>query len=187
MGIFKFSQAPNIPDILIVESKAFADERGFFMESYNKGNFDKEGFPEPFIQDNLSKSAKGVVRGLHYQKKPNPMGKLVSCIQGKIFDVGVDVRKGSKTFGQWFGLELSEENKKMLYLPPGFAHGFLSLEDNTFVAYKCTGLYSPHDERAVLWNDPDIEIDWPLDAVGGQVNVSDKDKIAPQLKNADLF
>jgi len=184
MGFFKFNKTP-IEGILVIEPKAFADNRGFFMEAYNQKNFEDSGFSEKFIQDNLSKSSKGVLRGLHYQVNPSPMGKLVSCIKGKIFDVGVDVRKGSKTFGQWFGDILSEENKKMIYFPPGIAHGFLSLEDNTFVAYKCTGFYSKEDERAIIWNDPEIDIKWPIDQVGGKVIVSDRDKVHPKLKDLD--
>ncbi len=182
MGIFKFNQTP-IEGILAIEPKAFADERGFFMETYNQKNFEDSGFMKKFVQDNLSKSSKGVLRGLHYQINPSPMGKLVGCLQGKIFDVGVDVRKGSKTFGQWFGDILSEENKKMIYFPPGIAHGFLSLEDNTFVAYKCTGFYSKEDERAIIWNDPEIGIKWPIDQVSGKVIISERDKVHPRLKN----
>ncbi|MFH1826132.1 MAG: dTDP-4-dehydrorhamnose 3,5-epimerase [bacterium] len=187
MGHFKFSKAPNIPEIVVVEAKAFSDQRGFFMESFNVSNFANEGFHEQFVQDNLSRSKKGVVRGLHYQLKSNPMGKLVSCPRGKIFDVGVDVRQGSKTFGQWYGEILSEENKKMLYFPPGFAHGILALEDNTLVHYKCTGVYSQENERALLWNDPQVGIKWPLVELGSEPILSDKDKIAPQLIAADLF
>ncbi len=186
MGIFKFSKT-DIPGILVIEAGAFPDDRGFFMESYNQRNFLDSGFNQEFIQDNLSKSKKGVLRGLHYQINPSPMGKLVSCIRGKIFDVGVDVRKGSKTFGKWFGDILSEENKKMLYFPPGFAHGFLALEDDTLVGYKCTGLYSKENERAIIWNDPAIGVKWPVDEAGGKVILSDRDKAHPRLKDAHIF
>ncbi|MGB9613659.1 MAG: dTDP-4-dehydrorhamnose 3,5-epimerase, partial [Candidatus Margulisiibacteriota bacterium] len=139
MEKFKFTNAP-IPGILIIEPHPFFDQRGFFMEYYNKEEFVKYGFTEVFVQDNHSRSKKGVIRGLHYQIHPYPMGKLVKVVRGKIFDVGVDIRKGSPTFGQWFGDYLSGENHKMLYFPPGFAHGFLALEDDTEVIYKCTGV-----------------------------------------------
>lgn len=187
MGVFSFSKSPTVPDILVIEAKAFADSRGFFMETYNINNFSEAGFKEVFVQDNLSESKKGVLRGLHYQIKPVPMGKLVSCVKGRIFDVGVDVRKGSPTLGKWFGTELSAENKKMLYFPPGIAHGFLALEENTLVAYKCTGTYSPKDERALIWNDPAVGIKWPLEPVGGKVIVSDRDLAHPKLKDSTLF
>lgn len=186
MGQFKFSKT-DIPGILIIEPKAFVDERGFFMESYNIKNFEENGFTDKFVQDNHSVSKKGVLRGLHYQINPSPMGKLVRCIKGRIFDVGVDVRKDSKTFGKWYGEILSGENKKMLYFPPGFAHGFLALEDDTHVYYKCTGLYSKENERAVIWNDSDVGIKWPLDEVGGPVDLSPRDKEHPGVKDADIF
>lgn len=184
MGQFKFNKV-EIPGILAIEPKAYFDDRGFFMECYNLKDFEANGFKDKFIQDNHSQSKKGVVRGLHYQIHPTPMGKLVRCIKGKIFDVGVDVRKGSPTFGKWYGEYLSEENMKMLYFPPGFAHGFLSLADDTHVYYKCTGLYSKEDERAILWSDPDIGIKWPLDEVGGKAIVSDRDQVHPGIKKAE--
>jgi dTDP-4-dehydrorhamnose 3,5-epimerase len=184
MGIFKFSQTP-ISGILIIEAKAFFDERGFFMESYNQNDFSKNGLTDPMVQDNHSQSKKGILRGLHYQNNPSPMGKLVRCLKGGIFDVGVDIRQGSPTFGQWFGDVLTEDNFKMLYFPPGFAHGFLSLTDDTHVYYKCTGVYSKENERAIIWNDPDIGIKWPLDQVGGQPILSDRDKVHPRLKDAE--
>jgi len=183
MSKFKFSKAP-IPGILVIEPKVFADDRGFFMEFYNQDGFAENGFTETFIQDNHSRSKKGVVRGLHYQIHPAPMGKLVKVVSGKIFDVGVDIRKGSPTFGKWYGEILSGENHKMLYFPPGFAHGFLALEDGTEVIYKCTGLFSAENERAILWNDPDIGIKWPLDQVD-KVIVSERDQKHPGLKNAE--
>lgn len=171
----------------MIEAKAFYDDRGYFMECYNQKDFVAAGFNEVFVQDNHSWSKKGVIRGLHYQNNPSPMGKLVRCIKGKIFDVGVDIRKGSPTFGKWYAEILSGENMKMLYFPPGFAHGFLALEDDTHVAYKCTGLYSKENESAIIWNDPDIGINWPLDQVGGRAIVSERDKVHPQLKNARAF
>lgn len=176
---FKFTNAP-ISEILIIEPKAFEDSRGFFMEFYNKDGFAENGFNEVFIQDNHSRSKKGVIRGLHYQIPPAPMGKLVKVVHGKIFDVGVDIRKGSATFGKWYGEVLSGENHKMLYFPPGFAHGFLSLEDETEVIYKCTGVFSPANERAILWNDPEIGIKWPLELVK-EVIVSERDQKHPGL------
>lgn len=171
----------------MIEAKAFYDDRGYFMECYNQKDFVSAGFNEVFVQDNHSWSKKGVIRGLHYQNHLSPMGKLVRCIKGKIFDVGVDIRKGSPTFGKWYAEILSDENMKMLYFPPGFAHGFLALEDDTHVAYKCTGLYSKENESAIIWSDPDIGIDWPLDQVGGRAIVSERDKVHPQLKNARAF
>ncbi|OGC32891.1 dTDP-4-dehydrorhamnose 3,5-epimerase [candidate division WOR-1 bacterium RIFOXYB2_FULL_48_7] len=179
MGKVKITPAP-LPGVLVIETVAFKDDRGFFMESYNRDSFAAAGFTETFIQDNHSRSKKGVIRGLHYQIKPAPMGKLVKVTRGKIFDVGVDIRQGSPTFGQWYGDLLSGENLKMLYFPPGFAHGFLCLEDETDVIYKCTGVYSPENERALLWNDPAVGIKWPLDQVT-QVIVSEKDQKHPGL------
>lgn len=183
MNKFKFSKTP-IEGILIIEPKAFEDNRGFFMEFYNKDAFAQQGFHEIFVQDNHSRSAKGVIRGLHYQLLPYPMGKLVKVVKGKIFDVGVDIRKGSPTFGKWYGEILSEENKKMLYFPPGFAHGFLALEDDTHVIYKCTGMFNAESERAIIWNDPDIGIAWLLDQVE-EVIVSQRDQKHPPLKEAE--
>ena len=183
MGQFKFTKAA-IPGVLIIEPKAFSDGRGFFMESYNKGNFQEAGFDPNFVQDNHSLSKKGVLRGLHYQNNPSPMGKLVRCLKGKIFDVGVDIREGSPTFGKWYGAILDDQNMKMLYLPPGFAHGFLSLEDDTHVYYKCTGLYSQENESAILWSDPAIGITWPLKEIEGEPLLSPKDKVSPLLKDA---
>jgi dTDP-4-dehydrorhamnose 3,5-epimerase len=184
MGKLTVSQT-SLPGLLLIEPKAFGDDRGFFLEFYNRDSFKEFGLAEPFVQDNHSRSKKGVLRGMHYQNNPTPMGKLVKCVHGRIFDVGVDVRKGSPTFGQWFGEILTGDNHKMLYLPPGFAHGFLSLEDDTDVIYACTNVYSPKDERAVVWNDPDLAIKWPLELVGGKALVNDKDQTSPGLKNID--
>jgi dTDP-4-dehydrorhamnose 3,5-epimerase len=186
MGQFTFTRT-NIAGILVIEPRAFHDDRGFFMESYNQKNFEENGFTEQFVQDNHSLSKKGVLRGMHYQIHPSPMGKLVRCIKGRIFDVGVDIRKGSPTFGKWFGEILSGENMKMFYFPPGFAHGFLALEDETHVYYKCTGLYDGKNERAIIYNDPAVGIKWPLDEVGGKVILSEKDKAHPRLKDADII
>ena len=183
MEKFKFTKA-SIPGILIVEPKVFSDDRGFFMEFHNRDGFAENGFNEPIVQLNHSRSKKGVIRGLHYQTHPSPMGKLVKCVRGKIFDAGVDIRKGSPHYGKWHGDILSGENHKMFYFPPGFAHGFLALEDNTEVIYACTGVYSAENERAILWNDPDIGIKWPLELVD-KVTVSDRDRKHPGLKKAE--
>jgi dTDP-4-dehydrorhamnose 3,5-epimerase len=154
------------------------------METYTRDAFEEAGLAAQFIQDNQSKSAKGVLRGLHYQINPHPMGKLVRVLRGKVFDVGVDIRKGSPTFGKHFAETLSEENRKMIYFPAGIAHGFLSLEEGSEVLYKCTGSYNKDSERGILWNDPGIGIPWPIKEVG-QVILSDKDKKNPVLKSAE--
>ena len=183
MSKFTFYTTP-ISGVLVIEAKAFEDNRGFFMETYNKDAFAENDFREIFVQDNQSRSKKGVLRGLHYQLNPHAMGKLVRTVKGKIFDVGVDIRKNSPTFGKWHGEILSEENKKMLYFPPGFAHGFLSLEDGTEVIYKCTGMFNAESERAIIWNDPEIGIAWPLDLVGKAI-VSERDNKHPGIKKAE--
>ena len=174
----------SIPGVILVKPRVFGDERGFFMETYKKSDFEKAGIDTDFVQDNHSKSVKGVLRGLHYQLEPEAQGKLVRCIRGKIFDVAVDIRRGSPTFGKWIGVELSEENKLMLWIPKGFAHGFLTLSEEAEIVYKVSGAeYSPEDDRNIRWNDPDIGIEWPL---GGEPILSEKDKIAPLLKDADV-
>ncbi len=169
--------------LIVIEPQIFGDDRGFFLEFYNRDSFAGIGIEEAFVQDNHSRSGKGVLRGLHYQVPPAPMGKLVKGVRGKICDVGVDIRKGSPTFGQWHGELLSGDNHKMLYLPPGFAHGFLALEDNTDVIYACTNVYTPSAERAIVWNDPDLGIKWPLE----KVVVSEKDGKSPPLKAAETY
>ena len=151
------------PDIILFEPKVFGDERGFFFESFNQNNFKiATGISPTFVQDNHSKSTQGVLRGLHYQLPPKAQEKLVRVIQGEIFDVVVDIRKNSSTFGQWLGEKLSADNKKQLWIPPGFAHGFLTLSETAEVLYKATDFYSPEYERCIAWNDPDIGIEWPL-------------------------
>lgn len=172
----------SIPEIIIIEPKLFGDERGFFMETYKYSDFVTAGIRENFLQDNYSRSARGVLRGLHYQKNPHAQGKLVQCLRGRIFDVAVDIRKGSPAFGRWVKAELSEENNFMLYVPPGFAHGFAVLSDTADVVYKCTKEYSPESDRGIIWNDPDIGITWPVDAPV----VSGKDMRHPLLKDADI-
>lgn len=167
----------NIEGVLIIEPKIFGDERGFFVETYNMERYKEAGINLSFVQDNLSSSAKGVLRGLHFQKKPFAQGKLVQVIKGKVLDVAVDIRKNSPTRGQYVAVELSGENKKQLWIAPGLAHGFLSLEDNTIFSYKCTNLYNPDAERGVMWNDKDLNIDWKLEEYGIEKPiVSEKDQ-----------
>jgi dTDP-4-dehydrorhamnose 3,5-epimerase len=172
----------EIPSVLMVKPRVFRDERGFFMETFKHSDFVEAGIPEHFVQDNHSKSARGVLRGLHYQTDPKAQGKLVRCIGGGIFDVAVDIRRGSPFYAKWVGVELTEENGDMLYVPPGFAHGFLVLSDSAEIIYKCTEEYSPEDDRGIIWNDPDIGITWPFQ---GPI-VSAKDGALPLLKDADI-
>ncbi|MDC7220360.1 MAG: dTDP-4-dehydrorhamnose 3,5-epimerase [Spirochaetales bacterium] len=175
---FTFHKVDSIEGPVIVEPAVFADSRGYFLESFRKDQFAQNGIAEDFLQDNHSLSSKGTLRGLHFQTDPAAQGKLVSVITGAVWDVAVDLRKGSPTFGKWFGVELSGENHRMFYIPPGFAHGFLTLEDNTHFVYKCTAYYSPEHDGGIRWNDPDLAIDWP-----GNVEplVSDKDGTLPFL------
>ena len=177
---FEFKQLA-VPGVVLVIPKVLGDERGFFLEFYKHSEFSQAGIPEHFVQDNHSKSVKGVLRGLHYQKAPHAQGKLVRCVDGKIFDVAVDIRKGSPNYGKWAGAELSSENNHMLYVPPGFAHGFLVLSESAEVLYKCTEEYAPAGDRGIIWNDPDIGIPWPLT----DIILSEKDKLLPPLKQAD--
>lgn len=173
MGKFKFT-ALNIPGLYVIEPKIFGDNRGYFMEVYNYNEFKEAGLDMVFVQDNQSKSSKGVLRGLHFQKT-HPQGKLVRVISGEVFDVAVDIRKGSKTFGKWQGVILSSENKKQFYISKGFAHGFLVLSDEAEFAYKCTDFYHPEDEGGIIWNDPDIGIEWPF-LNNKNIVLSEKDK-----------
>jgi dTDP-4-dehydrorhamnose 3,5-epimerase len=174
----------SIPEVLIIEPRVFGDERGFFFESFNAGAFSRAvGAEVCFVQDNHSRSGKDVLRGLHYQIR-QPQGKLVRVVSGEVFDVAVDIRVNSPTFGQWAGEHLSSANKKQLWVPPGFAHGFLVLSDTADFLYKTTDYYAPEHERCIAWNDPDLDIDWPL---AGQPVVSDKDKQARSFRNADYF
>lgn len=167
----------NIEGVLIIEPKIFGDERGFFVETYNFERYKEAGIILPFVQDNLSSSAKGALRGLHFQKKPFAQGKLVQVIKGKVLDVAVDIRKNSPTRGQYVAIELSGENKKQLWIAPGLAHGFLSLEDDTIFSYKCTNFYNPASERGVMWDDKDLNIDWKLDEYGiDSPIISEKDQ-----------
>ena len=174
-----------IPDVLIIEPKVFGDARGFFFESYNLQAFNEAtGLDVDFVQDNHSKSSKGVLRGLHYQLPPKAQGKLVRVVQGDVFDVAVDLRKSSPTFGQWVGDILSAENKKQLWIPPGFAHGFLTLSDTAEFLYKTTDYYSPEHERSLFWCDPTLGIEWPLE---GEPKLAAKDAAALTLKQAEVF
>ena len=169
----------EIDGVVLVKPKVFGDNRGFFMESYKKSEFVANGIDIDFIQDNHSKSTKGVLRGLHYQALPKPQAKLVRCSKGRIYDVAVDLRKDSKTFGKYVKVELSEENKNMLFIPEGFAHGFVVLSDEAELLYKTNTEFSPEHDRGLLWNDPTVNIDWNVDC---ELILSDKDKIQPKLE-----
>lgn len=174
----------SLPEVLLIEPQVFGDERGFFFESFNERAFaEKTGIQAKFVQDNHSRSAKNVLRGLHYQIK-QPQGKLVRVISGEVFDVAVDLRKSSPTFGKWASTNLSAENKHMLWVPEGFAHGFLVLSESAEFLYKTTNYYAPAHERCVVWNDPDISIQWPLQDVP---LLSAKDRQGCALRNAEVF
>ena len=180
----------SIEGVYIIEPTAFGDDRGYFMETYSKKEFEEIGITNNFIQDNESKSKKGVLRGLHFQKE-NTQAKLVRCIEGKVFDVAVDLRPGSKTYGKWEGVILSEENKKMFMIPRGFAHGFLVLSDVARFAYKCDDIYNHEAEGGLAWNDIDVNIKWPMEDISeDELLTSPKDAKWPslkELKNTDLF
>lgn len=175
----------ELPEVLVLEPAIHRDDRGYFMEMFRNSMVD-EVLPtdRPFVQDNLSSSKKGVLRGLHYQVAPKEHGKLVSAVSGSVFDVAVDIRASSPTFGSWVARELSDENGRQLWVPPGFAHGFLALSDTALLFYKLTRYYSPEHDRSIRWDDPDIDIDWPLD---GQPIVSPKDAMAVMLGEAEVF
>ena len=173
-----------LPGVLLIEPRVWGDDRGFFYESWNARSFADAGLDLQFVQDNHSKSARGVLRGLHYQN-PDPQGKLVRVIAGAVYDVAVDMRRSSPTFGRSVGYELGAENKRMLWVPPGFAHGFLSLRDGTEFLYKCTALYAPEHEHSLLWNDPALGIDWPLDGIEPQLAA--KDAVGRPLAEAEVF
>ncbi|MGL5005942.1 MAG: dTDP-4-dehydrorhamnose 3,5-epimerase [Plesiomonas sp.] len=175
----------DIPDVLIIEPKVFGDERGFFFESFNQKQFEEAvGYPVTFVQDNHSKSSKGVLRGLHYQLPPHAQGKLVRCVAGEVFDVAVDIRKSSPTFGKWVGAHLSGDNKRQLWIPEGFAHGFLTLSDTAEFLYKTTNYYAPTHERCIVWNDITIDIDWTSELLP---QLSLKDQSGIEFKNAEMF
>jgi len=171
--------------VLIIEPQVFGDERGFFLETWSRKRYAEAGIDVDFVQDNLSLSSRGVLRGLHFQN-PMAQGKLVSVLKGEVFDVAVDLRQGSPTFGRWHGVVLSGENKRQYWVPPGFAHGFCVTSETALFTYKCTELYAPGHERSIRWDDPDLAIDWPV----AKPQVSDKDRLAPFLADidpADLF
>lgn len=174
----------EIEGLVIIEPRVFGDDRGFFMESWNSKLFVDIGLDVDFVQDNHSRSAKGVLRGLHYQQ-PNPQGKLVRVTAGLAWDVAVDLRAGSATYGKWAGVELSAKNKRMFWVPPGFAHGFLSLEDGTDFLYKCTAFYTPANEHSLMWNDPEVGIEWPLEGI--ELQLSAKDKMGKPLSQVEPF
>lgn len=181
----------KIKDLLIFEPRVFGDDRGWFMESFNQQVFEQalteRGLDIPkFVQDNHSFSKKGVLRGLHYQLNPHAQGKLVRVVQGRAWDVAVDIRKDSETFGQWVGVELSGDNHKQFWIPAGFAHGFIALEDNTQFLYKTTDYYSKECERSIVWNDPEIGIIWPIEK-GLDVILTEKDRLAHFLKSVEIF
>ncbi|MGC8970840.1 MAG: dTDP-4-dehydrorhamnose 3,5-epimerase [bacterium] len=179
MGKFKIIETP-IKGLLLIETKVFKDDRGFFVESYNQRELKEIGLDLNFVQDNHSFSKKGVIRGLHFQLK-YPQGKLVRVISGKVFDVAVDLRVDSPTFGEWFGVELIEGDGLQFYIPPGFAHGFISLEENTHFFYKCTEFYHPEDDFGIIWNDPELNINWHLNKVENII-ISEKDSKLPSFR-----
>ena len=173
MGKIKVTRC-EIEGLCVIEPTVFRDARGYFVETYNYNDFKAEGLDMVFVQDNQSMSVKGVLRGLHYQKQ-FPQGKLVRCVRGTVFDVAVDLRTSSKTYGKWYGVELSAENKKQFYIPEGFAHGFIVLSDEAEFAYKCTDFYHPGYEGGLAWNDPEIGVEWPIEE-GMELIISDKDQ-----------
>ncbi|HEB77677.1 MAG TPA: dTDP-4-dehydrorhamnose 3,5-epimerase [Methylothermaceae bacterium] len=168
----------ELPDVLLIEPDVFGDQRGFFMETWNRRRYAQAGLEVDFVQDNLSLSRQGILRGLHYQW-PQPQGKLVQVLEGAVFDVAVDIRRGSPTFGRWVGYELSADNHRQLYIPEGFAHGFCVLSEMALFAYKCTDFYNPDTEHSLLWNDPDLGITWPV----AKPLLSDKDRQGRRLRD----
>lgn len=173
----------KISELILITPRVFSDNRGYFFESYKLSEFNASGINAKFVQDNVSKSYRDVLRGLHYQIEPFAQGKLVRCLSGSIFDVAVDIRKGSPTCGQWAGIELNEENQQMLYIPPGFAHGFYTLTEKAEVMYKVTAEYNKASERGIIWNDKEISIHWPSD----NPLLSEKDASLGSFKTADIF
>lgn len=174
----------SLTDVKIIEPTVFGDERGFFMETWSQRAFAEHGIEQNFVQDNHSRSARGVLRGMHYQIK-HPQGKLVRVTQGEVFDVAIDMRKSSRQFGQWVGVELSDNNKRQLWVPPGFAHGFLVLSETADFQYKCTDIYAPEYECSLIWNDPDVGIEWPLNDLTPQL--ADKDKAGLPFNECDTY
>ena len=183
MGKFTFEET-FIKDLFVITPTVFGDSRGYFMETYQKEEFSAAGIDVEFVQDNESRSSKGVLRGLHFQKQ-NPQGKLVRVIEGEVYDVAVDLRRGSETYGKWYGVRLSAENKKQFYVPEGFAHGFLVLSESACFVYKCTRLYSPADEGGLAYDSPELSIDWPV-TPDMEIKLSEKDKKHPTLSGLDF-
>jgi dTDP-4-dehydrorhamnose 3,5-epimerase len=183
MGQFNFTKT-DIEGLVIIEPRIFGDHRGYFMESYNYNDYKSAGLDMVFVQDNISKSRKGVLRGLHFQTQ-HPQGKLVQVLSGEVFDVAVDLRKDSLTYKKWYGITLSGENKKQFFVPAGFAHGFVVMSDEAEFSYKCTDFYHPEFESGILWNDPEIGIEWPLQEIG-EILLSDKDKVLKTLAQQNL-
>ena len=172
----------NLPGVIVIEPKVYVDKRGFFLETFREDVLLQAGINAHFVQDNHTRSSQGVLRGLHYQMTQT-QGKLVRVAAGSVFDVVVDVRSGSPTFGQWFGTELNEDNIKMIYVPPGFAHGFVVLSETADFIYKCTDYYHPESEQGIAWDDPDLNIDWPIAEIAEKISLSDKDKQNVKLKD----
>ena len=185
MGKIQVTTTP-IEGLYIIEPTVHGDERGYFMEAYNRADFHAAGISADFVQDNQSMSVKGTLRGLHFQKQ-HPQGKLVRVLSGRVFDVAVDLRKNSPTFGKWFGVELSGENKKQFYIPEGFAHGFLVLSQTAEFCYKCTDFYHPEDEGGMIWNDPTVGISWPEFSDGTAYLLSEKDRNLPTFQDTFYF
>jgi dTDP-4-dehydrorhamnose 3,5-epimerase len=176
-----FTPSPTLPEIIIIEPELFQDDRGYFTEMYHRAKFENAGIKENFVQDNRSHSRQGTIRGLHYQLG-RPQGKLIWTLSGKVFDVAVDIRRKSPTFGKWLGIMLSSENKKSVYIPPNFAHGFCVLSEEAEIFYKCTEFYSPENERTIRWDDPELAIEWPIE----NPILSDKDAKAPFFNDLEL-
>ena len=177
-----------LPEVLVIEPKVFGDARGFFQESWNKARFDEAvGRAVAFVQDNHSRSSRGVLRGIHFQKMPKAQGKLVRVVSGRVFDVAVDLRRSSPNLGKWVGVELSADNHRQMWIPPGFGHGYLTLSDTADFLYKATDYYAPELEGALAWNDPHVAIEWPIGQLGMEPVLSGKDTAAPQWADCQLF
>lgn len=181
---FEFRNS-DLSGVFLITPKVFGDNRGFFLESFSRNQFAEAGIKDIFVQDNQSCSEKGVLRGLHFQRSPYAQGKLVRVVRGSVWDVAVDLRPESLSYKQWVGFELSEKNHRMLYIPPGFGHGFIALEDDTHFLYKCTNYYAPEYDGGVRWDDPELGVQWPLERIT-EVKVSEKDKKLPFLKDVNL-
>ena len=177
---FSFTRL-DIPEVILIEPKVFPDGRGFFMETFKHSDFSEHGIEQLFVQENQSQSLRSIVRGLHFQRRPRAQGKLVRVLSGEIFDVAVDIRRGSPSFGKWIGIRLSGENKKMLYIPPWCAHGFCVISEEASVVYMVTEEYAPECEGGILWSDPDLSIQWPIE----EAVVSERDQVWPRLREAE--